>query len=400
MKKLTLLLCLLLVAVGCGDDDSSTDTGADTPTDGAVDYFAATEANEATQTYAEIVHDSYVASAAAAGEMNTAIEAFLNSPSAATLAAAQQAWRDARPVFLQTEVYRFYDGPIDGNDGDPEGQINAWPLDEATVDYVEGMPNSGRINDTNFVINEENLLAANGEGSEADVTVGWHAIEFLLWGQDLTEPSANLPGQRPFTDYTTANNADRRGQYLRLTGQILQRQLTDLAAAWNDAGSNYRATFEGESVRQRMEKILTGMIVLSGFETGSERLLAALDAHDQEEEHSCFSDNTHVDMIEDLVGVRNVWNGQFAPSSVNGTGVKDFIESFDMNLASTIDTQINEAITLANALQPPFDLEIAEGNTEGNARVQALIDACFAINTSLTTVFTTLGLTVPSDSML
>ena len=57
-------------------------------------------------------------------------------------------------------------------------------------------------------ITAEALTAANEEGGETNISTGWHAIEFLLWGQDL---SATGPGARPATDYTTAPNAERRG---------------------------------------------------------------------------------------------------------------------------------------------------------------------------------------------
>src|SRR3546814_2796430 len=65
-----------------------------------------------------------------------------------SLAAAKQAWLDGRDLYGPTEAFRFYDGPIDTPDGGPEGQINAWPLDEAYIDYVEGDETAGIINDT------------------------------------------------------------------------------------------------------------------------------------------------------------------------------------------------------------------------------------------------------------
>ena len=60
-------------------------------------------------------------------------------------------------------------------------------------------------------INAELIISLNEEGGEENVTTGWHAIEFLLWGQDLNDDGL---GDRPVTDYATADNADRGGQYL------------------------------------------------------------------------------------------------------------------------------------------------------------------------------------------
>tara|TARA_Y100000588_G_scaffold51926_1_gene48891 strand:- start:6 stop:542 length:537 start_codon:yes stop_codon:yes gene_type:complete len=159
-------------------------------------------------------------------------------------------------------------------------------------------------------------------------------------------------------------------------------------SAWAAGGTNYRATFEADA-QAAFEKILTGMIVLAGFETGGERLKAARDSGLQEDEHSCFSDNTHRDMIQDIQGIHNVWNGTYTrvdDSVISGVSVKDVVAAKDADLAGRVDAKLNEALTLAKALVPPFDQEIAPGNAEGNARVDALIDSLTNKQTGLEAV--------------
>lgn len=374
---------LALGSASCGSDDRS--------------LPASTEA--ALDTYARIVHASYEDSATTARAMDATLEALVATPSDATLEAARQAWLDAREPYLQTEVYRFYDGPIDGMDGSPEGLINAWPMDEQTVDYVEGEASAGRINDQSFVIDASALLDENGAGGEADVVTGWHPIEFLLWGQDLTAPSERLPGQRSFEDFASADHADRRGLYLTTLGDVLVGHLDELTAAWApDTAGNYRASFLAAAPEESLRKVLTGMIVFAGFESAGERLQAALDAGDQEEEHSCFADNTHVDAIEDIRGVQNVWRGRYVRvdgSVVEGTGLSAVVAELDADLAARIGASIDEALAAANAIPVPFDLAISPGNAEGNAAVQATIDALRDTEMALTEVFVELGFTVP-----
>jgi putative iron-regulated protein len=166
--------------------------------------------------------------------------------------------------------------------------------------------------------------------------------------------------------------------------------------AWSpDSTSNYRADFVADEPAVALGKILSGMIILSGFETGSERLQAALEAQDQEEEHSCFSDNTHVDMIEDVRGVQNVWLGSYEPlegADVSGVGIRDVIAAEDSALAQEITDQIADSLALAEALQPPFDREIAPDNPAGNARVDALIQALFNQRILLERAFQLYGL--------
>ena len=349
-------------------------------------------------TYAQIVEASYTDSLTAAVELDEAINSFLADPTAAGLASAQQAWLDSREPYLQTEVYRFYDGPIDNPTDGPEGLLNAWPLDENYIDYVDGDAGAGIINDTAETIDEASLEALNGVGGESNVATGYHAIEFLLWGQDFSD---NGPGERPHTDYVsgangTAENQDRRGEYLNVSSALLIKHLTQVNDAWLE-GADYRTEFESDA-DAGIEKILTGMIVLSGFETGGERLQASLDSGDQDDEHSCFSDNTHRDMVQDVRGIMNVWKGTYTAldgSVIEGPGIYDVVLDLDSDLAARLDAQIVESLELANALKAPYDQEIAPDNAEGNARVQALIQSLRDQETMLEEVFVGLGLSVP-----
>jgi len=376
------------VLLGCEGENGNPDGGVPPNTADAV------------KTYARIVHASYEDSAAKARELDTAIQAFLATPSATTLASARTAWLASREPYLQTEVYRFYDGPIDNPDDGPEGLINAWPLDEAYIDYVEGNANAGIINNSSITISASSLESLNEQGGEENIATGFHAIEFLLWGQDL---SASGPGNRPHTDYVTtgggtAANQDRRGLYLSTVSSMLVEHIEGLVDAWAPGASNYRAEFEGASPEEGLRRILTGMIILSGFETGGERLQTALDSGDQEDEHSCFSDNTHRDMIQNIQGIQNIYRGSYRRldgSMVSGVGIKDVVATVDSALAQRLDDEIAQSLMLANALVPPFDQEIASGNTAGRARVQALITALRTQEKTLEEVFRKLGLTIP-----
>jgi putative iron-regulated protein len=384
---MTLSLSLFLspaFLLGCGDKD---DTGSDLWPENTGDAVA---------TYAEIVEASYADSVTSAEALDGALEALVADPSQSTMDAARQAWLDSREPYLQTEVYRFYDGPIDDPDDGPEGLLNAWPLDENYIDYTVDDATAGVVNDASVTIDAATLEGLNEQGGEANIATGYHAIEFLLWGQDLSDVG---PGDRPYTDYVTdgtgsAENQDRRGTYLTVAGDLLLTHLGSVHDQWG-ASADYRTGFEADA-EAGFGNILTGMIILSGFETGGERLQASLDSGDQEDEHSCFSDNTHRDMIQDVQGISNVWNGSYTRidgSTVSGTSIKSIVEAVNADLASQLDAQIADALSTANALQTPYDLEIAPGS-EGNARVQALITSLRATEDLLFEVFDAFGLSV------
>ncbi|MCA9948788.1 MAG: hypothetical protein KDE48_04020, partial [Anaerolineales bacterium] len=209
MKKLLLILILLtIVLVACG---SKAETNL------------AASKNDVVNNYADIVYANYEDSLTTAVELHAALETFIANPSEETHQAAKDAWLAAREPYGQTEAFRFYGGPIDDENG-PEGLLNAWPLDEAYIDYVAGMPESGIINNLAEYpeITAELLESLNEVGAEENISTGYHSIEFLLWGQDL---SANGNGERPYTDYTTAPNAERRGHYLLAASDLLVSHL-------------------------------------------------------------------------------------------------------------------------------------------------------------------------------
>ncbi len=395
----------------CGDDDSTSSADSGVGSDSAAadgqtgSFTPPANLSAAIETYANIVRASYEDSLEAAEALDTAIDAFLASPTEQTLIAARTAWLASREPYLQTEVYRFYDGPIDNPTDGPEGLLNAWPMDEAFVDYVEGDASAGVINAITSVpnIDASTLEGLNeAEGNEANVATGYHPIEFLLWGQDLSETG---PGERAHTDYVEGpggtvgvENEDRRGDYLATVSDLLRTHLTQVRDAWAaDTTGNFRESFESADPLESFEQILTGMIVLSGFETAGERLQTALDSGDQEDEHSCFSDNTHRDMVGDALGIQNVYEGRYTrldDSEVTGTSVYDVVAEVNKDLADQLRTQINASVAAAEALQPPFDQEIAPSNSAGNERVRVLITALRAQEMTLFEVFNAFALSV------
>ncbi|MEM7247450.1 MAG: imelysin family protein [Acidobacteriota bacterium] len=374
-----LLATLLLTQVGCSREGASWPTNA-----GAV-----------IEHYADLVHANYADCATQARSMQQAIESFLRRPSVATMQAARRAWLKARAPYGQTEVFRFYSGPIDDDDG-PEGLLNAWPMDESYVDGVVGNPNAGIVNDVDNYpkLDEALIVSLNEQEGEENISTGYHAIEFLLWGQDLSETGA---GARPFTDYSTAPNAQRRASYLRIVTQRLVNDLDHLVNEWKPDADNYRKQFLALPEREAITNIMNGMGMLSGFELARERLDVPYQTKLQEDEHSCFSDNTHDDAYRNAQGIQNVFTGEYAGSDgqrTSGPGVGAFLTEIDADMSTTLSEQIAASVGLAQGLQPPFDRLIVESNTTGRASIQALIDALTTQAQSLSEAATRAGLKI------
>jgi putative iron-regulated protein len=389
MKKVTTSLLLLaasgLVITACSDDDNGNSNNV-------------TKA-EVVKNYADIVYQNYQDALNDAQELETAINTFTANPTQAAFDEAKDAWKDARETYGTTEAFRFANGPID-NDQEydaPEGLINAWPLDEAYIDYVQASDaqyNGGIINNPELypTITKALLVDLNEGEDEKSISTGYHAIEFLLWGQDITAPSENLPGQRAYTDYITAENADRRKAYLNAAADLLTDHLTYLTDLWKEGGS-YRNTFLALPADEALQNIYLGIITLCSSELPIERMSVALENMNQEDEHSCFSDNTHRDVYLNFKGIINVYEGEYG--DIDGPSLADLVKQANSGQYDNIETAIDNASGDIAAILTPFDLAISEGpsSTEG-AKVKTAYLQLISLSQELLAGATASGITV------
>jgi putative iron-regulated protein len=353
-----------LTLAACGSDDETVATTAPTPvaTEPAGGGATPSDADmlAVATTYADIVTASYDASIASATELKAAIDAFVADPTDATLKAAKDQWLASRDDYGPTEAFRLYDGPIDAPETGPEGQINAWPLDEAYIDYVKDDPAAGIINNvTDFPeITVDVLTGANEQGGEANISTGWHAIEFLLWGQDF-DPAA--PGARPVTDYTTAENADRRGEYLTLLAQLLIEDLTFVNDQWKPDIGAYRTEFLADP-QGAITKMFRGIGALSSGELAGERMNVAFETKDQEDEHSCFSDNTNADVRNNAAGIRMVYLAD--AQGITGPSLSSLVAAVDPELDTKLKTELDTSVELATNFPATFEQMIQADSTD------------------------------------
>ncbi len=367
LKKVLALLVVPILALGACTGDSG---GSDLKKS-VVDNYAAG------------AHSSYTQSLASARTLDTAIDRFLEAPSQPRLDAAKRAWLRARDDYGVTEIYRFYDGPIDNPDDGPEGLINAWPLDESYVDYVDGDPTAGIINDPSQfpTIDAALLVSLNEEGGEENISTGWHAIEFLLWGQDLNDDG---PGYRPVMDYTTSPNAHRRATYLAVTSHLLLTHLQQMVDAWTPGSNNYRTQFVAKDADEAITDIITGIGEMSRGELAGERMTVAYEERSQEDEHSCFSDNTTSDIVANALGVQRVYLGQYG--AVSGPGIKDLIAAQNEDLAQFLADEINRSVTLARSIPAPFDSQLLEGLPDNDLGRRAVLETIIALENQTDTI--------------
>ncbi len=401
LRRLTGALFLgfsLLGLAACKDDDNETPKPTTTvadPEPPKPDTTVANAKKATVATYATIAYATYSDALTAAQTLHNQALAFVASPTEAGLLDVRAAWKAARVPYNQTDAFRFYGGPIDDATTGVEGLLNAWPLDEKYIDYTIGDPTSGLINDPAALpsITKTTVEALNEQGGETNISCGYHAVEFLLWGQDV---SATGPGARAFTDYTTAPNAARRGQYLTACTALILDHLTQVRAAWAP-GAAYRTAFTiTMPTDSALTHILTGLGRLSKGELAGERMQVALDNQDQEDEHSCFSDYTDQDLKGNEQGIWNVLNGRYAGTAVTvGTSIIEAVRAADATRADALQVATDDARTKTLAIQAPFDQEIIGADAApGRQRVRAAVLACRAQADQLVAAARALGITL------
>lgn len=410
MKKTKPLLtfaaaAISLVSLGWGGMGGC---GSGSPSGGGT----ASLASLVVKNYADIALAAYQDSLAAAEELHDAIDVFVADPTEENFLAAREAWIASREPYEQTEAYRFYNGPIDGDDGNPEILINAWPLDEVYIDYVEGDANSGIVNDTSINITEENLVSLNGKDTEATLSTGYHAIEFLLWGQDLNANPEDT-GLRAFTDYVdggTNDHQDRRRTYIETVTHLLVEDLSQVVDDWKTGvTTNYRAEFLSVDTNEALRRIIIGLGSFASGELAGQRISVALVTKDQEDEHSCFSDNTNRDLRQGFQSIKNIYFGTYTStdgSSVgDGNGLDDLIEQADPTANAQIKVLLGNAEAALDGVDAEakagthFDQQILGGPADpDHIRIQQAIDALNAFTDALSTAADKLGVDINLDS--
>lgn len=316
---------------------------------------------EVVASYSEIVFASYQDALTGVRELRERIRFFVQAPSEASLEAARASWLAAREPYGQTEAYRFYGGPIDDADG-PGPMIHAWPIDEGHLDYVAGAPASGIVNDVERypTIDRGTLIGAHTAGN---VAVGFHAIEFLLWGQDT---SAAGPGARSYEDYVDGvrDNASRRGAYLTIAADLLVDHMEEVLSAWTpDDPTSYRSALTLGPTDIALERILVGIAVLSRSELAGGHILAAYDSQSQEDERSRFSDNTHRDIALNALGVANVFRGEYTRTDgtvVGGVGFDELLAAVSPRIGAELSSMIGRSLAAVAEIPVPFDRAIVE----------------------------------------
>lgn len=411
MRNVSLPAVVLVAVVACSS------SSREAPADGVFPAAVAERAVADAKKNALIGYDDALSAAKA---LQVAVDTFVATPTEASFEAAKKAWIAARVPYAPTEAHRFYDGPIDAPETGQEGRINGWPLDENEIDYTRDAPAGGLVNDLTVELTKDFIAAQNEKKGDKAITTGFHAIEFLLWGQDDAKPGTG-PGKRPYTDFvdggTHANQARRRAYLVNVTA-LLVEDLQKVRDEWDPTKPGAFVTKFGvaptdpaaqaDATKEVVGKLLRAMGSMAKAELSGERMTVAFKNRSEEDEHSCFSDTTASDMLGNGVGVQNLWLGRWA--NADGVGLDEVLGAVDPALAAKTTADLAAAVSKLRRLEElqqagtPIDVILqAPDESEGRRGMLEAIRALKLVGDDVEKAAAALGLGVelekPSEEL-
>lgn len=232
--------------------------------------------------------------------LDAAIAVFLYTPNQDTLTAAQTTWRDAYNAFLRTLIYSKLPihEPLEWkkeHKSYPQiiALIDTWPIEGGYIDHVPGYPFSGIVNDLTLNLNSDTLLKQHGFADASYASLGFHVLEFMLWGDDHQRSPADFSPQdntasvvdetSPILDEPQnlielhevkikVQNHHRRRQFIQLVSEQLQKHLQQLQQYWEPSKGYYAQQWQTASAKQKVTALLHASQLLISDELLGKRL--------------------------------------------------------------------------------------------------------------------------------
>ncbi|AHA27396.1 imelysin family protein [Candidatus Liberibacter americanus] len=363
--------------------------------------LAAVNPIDVLQHYAYVAHARYEDALNSAKQLDNAIDALIAFPSKEKLDDARLKWIKARIPYQQSEVNRFISPTIN----ELNKKINEWPIDEGFIDYVDISyiqdDNENELYNANIIANSK--ISVNGQeidisvltpelirklhganGVSRNVTTGYHAIEFLLWGQDL-QTKTRKAGDRPYTDFSikkcTGGNCKKRADYLKIASTLLISDLEKMAKSWSAEGETTKLLMK--DIKSGLNLMIKGMTYMSYGELAGDRMNLGLVLHDPEQEIDRFSDNTHASYLNNIIGIASSYTGEYTrinSEKISGASISDLIRNNYKNLDIEINNKLYDTLKDAYIMAEhashveSYDQMINDNNPIGNKIVRNVID--------------------------
>jgi putative iron-regulated protein len=291
------------------------------------------------------------------------VQMLCSSRSQANFDAAKTSWITARKPFEMAEAFEY--GPLEFND--LQKKLDFHPFSESefdslmassvplTADYIATLPYDVR---------------------------GFHAIEYVLWG----ETAWNGGAVKTFADITP-----RECEYLVAVATDFALQAKNLYEAWAPEHGNYVVHFtnpnSSDSVykneKAALQEIMDGLVTRSQ-ELGDELLSGPYHSHDPRQQESLYSNNSNNDFSDITKGMQSVYTGSYGTSS--GEGLSHLVSAKDPVLDASVRQQLTDCITKINAMTPDFTTIVKNSDPRGQVSIDAVQHLTRALKDSVKVV--------------
>lgn len=230
-----------------------------------------------------------------AQELDSVITSLLHHPNPGALEEAQLAWIKAYSAYIKVSFFsrvpRFEKPQFrDQNDtyARIEERIDSWPIEPGYIDYLPLYPLSGIVNDLTLKINEEDVSAQHGFSDMRFASLGFHPIEFLLFGENGKRSAKDFIPQENSIEVVSADTAikeddsdelshsddknsethehvhveidgpqnhNRRRDYLRLLSALVVKNLQKLTDRWEPAHGYYAKQWRQPQPSQQLASL-------------------------------------------------------------------------------------------------------------------------------------------------
>lgn len=195
------LAAVLLVACGEGESEIQSSEPTQNVRPSAFELLnpeLSKSAKEIALDYVEQVGTDLIQAEIEIAKLQSSIQAFIAEVNDENLSNARKAWLDAHNAYELTALHRYFATQLFEQQHSLallqiQYQIDHWPIIPGYIDYVDGYPDSGIVHDINVNLDADSLREQHGSFDVSEVTLGFHVIEFLLWGHstDAISRSAN-----------------------------------------------------------------------------------------------------------------------------------------------------------------------------------------------------------------
>jgi putative iron-regulated protein len=360
------------------------DSNAFTAQVGIVAYTSLSDANQAAQTF-----DSKLAS-------------FMYHPNPMSQAEVQQAWRLAYDSFLSSLIFSYLpiQDPPDWYSQEIDYkrllmQLDSWPIEGGYIDYIKEYPFSGIVNDLTLDIDEETIRSQHGFTDPTNASLGYHALEFMLWGntgqrsthdffpQENTAPVPSSDGGHTsdLTNFDTMRQAEardlkpqnhnRRRQYTRLLSELLQKDLHRIQRRWEPSSGYYAKLLQESKAENTLQAAFIAAQDLISKELLSKRFTLT---------SSKFSQTSNADLLALLVGLQQ-W---FMPmeAELQEASLFFLIQQADPKIADNFSTALQTSTACIKKMtSEPANIDQCKQDTIG--LLSSLQDAALSLSVEL-----------------